>query len=429
MLDLGIVKPGKTIRIPINTFDSNDPQASATVTALVAGDVEIYKDGSTTQRASDAGYTVTVDFDTTTGVQLIAIDLADNTTAGFYSSGSEYIVVVGPFTLDAATINAAVARFEIGMPDADLNTTIATLASQTSFTLTAGPAENDALNGCVMYAHDVASSVQGGYAVVSDYVGSTRTVTLTAGPTFTMAATDNVHFYPPSNINWVQATSQTANDNGADINLILADTNELQTNQGNWLTATGFATSAALATAQTDLDTLTGADGVTLASSQPNSLTFADITFSVTGATDNITFNGSGSGDVFAYTRGGTSNLFDAAYSTALQAEVNAACDTALTDYDAATGAEVAALNDISAADVNAQMLDVLQTDTFAELASVPAATSSLKDKITFLFMLARNQVEQTATTQTLRADDTTTAVATASVSDDATTATKGEFS
>ncbi|WP_455387615.1 hypothetical protein [Petrachloros mirabilis] len=36
------------------------------------------------------------------------------------------------------------------------------------------------------------------------------------------------------------------------------------------LTATGFATSAALATAQADLDTLTGADGVTLATAQAN---------------------------------------------------------------------------------------------------------------------------------------------------------------
>lgn len=37
-----------------------------------------------------------------------------------------------------------------------------------------------------------------------------------------------------------------------------------------WITATGFATSAALATAQADLDILTGSDGVTLATSQPN---------------------------------------------------------------------------------------------------------------------------------------------------------------
>ncbi|RKY09839.1 MAG: hypothetical protein DRP56_02050 [Planctomycetota bacterium] len=45
----------------------------------------------------------------------------------------------------------------------------------------------------------------------------------------------------------VSGTAQTANDNGADINAILADTDELQTNQGNWLTATGFSTHNAAA--------------------------------------------------------------------------------------------------------------------------------------------------------------------------------------
>jgi hypothetical protein len=57
---------------------------------------------------------------------------------------------------------------------------------------------------------------------------------------------------------------------GANVDLILSDTDELQTNQGNWLTATGFATAAALATAQADLDTITETDGVTLATAQGN---------------------------------------------------------------------------------------------------------------------------------------------------------------
>lgn len=78
---------------------------------------------------------------------------------------------------------------------------------------------------------------------------------------------------------------------------------------------------------------------------------------------------------------------------------------------------------------VNAELLDVLTTDTFAELAAVPAATSSLKDKLTYLFMMARNKVTQTATTRLLKADDGTTTVATETVSDDGTTFTKGEAS
>jgi len=78
-------------------------------------------------------------------------------------------------------------------------------------------------------------------------------------------------------------------------------------------------------------------------------------------------------------------------------------------------------------AQVNAEVVDVLSVDTFAELSAPPAATSSLKDKITWLFMYARNKVTQTATTRTLYRDDTTTVAGTSGTSDNGTTFTKGE--
>lgn len=201
MLDLGTVRPGTTLYIPFNTFDSNDPSASVTLTGLATTDIEIYKDGSTTQRASDNGYSLLdtdgIDFDAITGIHGISINLADNSTAGFYAAGSQYWVVIASVTVDAATINFIAATFRIGYPDAIINTTIATLASQTSFTLTSGPAEDDALNGMSVIIHDVASAVQLGHAVISDYTGSTKTVTLAAGTTFTAAATDNISIMRP----------------------------------------------------------------------------------------------------------------------------------------------------------------------------------------------------------------------------------------
>jgi len=60
------------------------------------------------------------------------------------------------------------------------------------------------------------------------------------------------------NTTHVSGTAQTANDNGADINAILVDTDDLQGNQGDWLTATGFATSGALTTHDGKLDTVDG---------------------------------------------------------------------------------------------------------------------------------------------------------------------------
>lgn len=86
-------------------------------------------------------------------------------------------------------------------------------------------------------------------------------------------------------------------------------------------------------------------------------------------------------------------------------------------------------LSTLTAANVNAEVLDVLSVDTFAELASPPAATSSLKDKLIWLFMYCRNKVTQTATQRKVYADDTVTVVGTETVSDDGTTFTKGEAS
>lgn len=211
--DLGIVAPGTTLYIPFHTFDSNDPSASVTLTGLATTDIEIFKDGSTTQRASDAGYALLdtdgIDFDGITGIHGLSINLADNTTAGFYAAGSQYWVVISSVTVDAATVNFVLGTFRIGYPTALLNTTIATLASQTSFTLTAGPAEDDALNGWTAIIHDAASAVQCGLGVVADYTGSTRTVTLTSGVTFTAAAGDNISFFPPANAAWGGAVAYT----------------------------------------------------------------------------------------------------------------------------------------------------------------------------------------------------------------------------
>jgi hypothetical protein len=97
----------------------------------------------------------------------------------------------------------------------------------------------------------------------------------------------------------------------------------------------------------------------------------------------------------------------------------------------ASVTAAVSVTGDLSAtmkASVNAEVLDVLVTDTFAEPSAPPAATASLKDKIAWNALLARNKVEQTATTQTAYADNGSTVVGTATVSDDGTTATRGEF-
>lgn len=248
LIDLQTIKPGTALRIPFSTFDKDDG-STITMTSFAVADILIYKDGSTTERASTSGFTATTDFDAKTGKHILIIDLADNTTADFFAAGSEYLVGIDAVTVDAVTVGGWVARFRIGYAGAILDTTIATLASQTSFTLTVGPAEDDALNGMWCMLHDTASAVQAGWAIVLDYTGATKTVTLAAGTTFTVAAKDNISIMGPSPLQPVTA-GRTLDVTAANkVNgVVLVDTATTITNlpaiTAGWLTAAGIASDA-----------------------------------------------------------------------------------------------------------------------------------------------------------------------------------------
>lgn len=78
-------------------------------------------------------------------------------------------------------------------PDILQTTTIATLASQTSFTLTAGSADDDAYNGALAIITDQSTSTQKAVGTVSDYTGASKTITLDSDPgIFTMAVGDSI---------------------------------------------------------------------------------------------------------------------------------------------------------------------------------------------------------------------------------------------
>lgn len=112
---LGDFPVNAMVYVPFHSFDSNG--ASVTITGLAVTDIEIYKDGSTTQRASDNGYTLLdtdgIDFDGITGIHGFSIDLSDNSDPGFYAAGHEYMVVVSSITVDAQTVNFIAATFSI----------------------------------------------------------------------------------------------------------------------------------------------------------------------------------------------------------------------------------------------------------------------------------------------------------------------------
>ncbi len=89
-----------------------------------------------------------------------------------------------------------------------VDTTIATLASQTSFTLTAGSADNDAYNNCTIVVEDVSTATQKAIGMVLAYVGATKTVTLKEALAFTIATTDKIYILAENSLKSTVANRQ-----------------------------------------------------------------------------------------------------------------------------------------------------------------------------------------------------------------------------
>ena len=106
---LGDFAEDATVYMPFNSFTSDDPSASSTITNLADGDIKVHKDGSTTQITTD-GATVAINFDSITGNHLITIDTSAHSD---YATGSDYLVRIEGTTVDGATVNAFIGSFSI----------------------------------------------------------------------------------------------------------------------------------------------------------------------------------------------------------------------------------------------------------------------------------------------------------------------------
>lgn len=97
------------------------------------------------------------------------------------AAGSVYVLIPGGKTA------------AVDSPQTAVVTTIATLASQTSFTLTDGSADNNAYVNMRCLITDAANTFQIAMGYISAYTGTTKTVTLRSDPAiFTMAVGDQV---------------------------------------------------------------------------------------------------------------------------------------------------------------------------------------------------------------------------------------------
>ena len=101
----------ENVYIPFNTFSSDDPAASVTITDFAAGDVYIHKNGV---EGTPTGITVSLNVGTVNGNHLVTIDLTDTNDAGFYANGARYQVRIEGVTVDGGTLNSWIGAFSIG---------------------------------------------------------------------------------------------------------------------------------------------------------------------------------------------------------------------------------------------------------------------------------------------------------------------------
>jgi hypothetical protein len=260
---------GETIDIK---FCTTEPDTGAPATLSGTPVVSAYVGNSTTQIT--AGITLSVDFDGVTGLNNVRVVA---TTGNGYADGTDVSLVITTGTVDGnSAVGYVIENFTIGRSAGNtavkpvaratylVDTTIASLSSQTSFTLTAGSADNDAYNGMAFIFTDASTAVQKGVAFCSDYVGSTRTVTLEAAPGFTIATSDLVTVVPagsstsaPLAANVTQVAGAAVNTSSAQLGVNVV--NAAGTAWGSGAITAGAIASNALTSAKFASDAITAA--------------------------------------------------------------------------------------------------------------------------------------------------------------------------
>jgi len=97
----------------VRYFFGTNASTGASVNRTTAGAIRVYKNTSVNERTSVAGITDTSGFDSVTGLNGLSIDLSNNTDAGFYAAGNDYVVVLVGAVIDTQTVNVPLFQFSI----------------------------------------------------------------------------------------------------------------------------------------------------------------------------------------------------------------------------------------------------------------------------------------------------------------------------
>lgn len=418
-----------------NTFDSNDPSASVTVTDLVDADIFVYKDGSVTDLGTD-GATVVVNFDSRTGLHKITIDTSVHAD---YATGSDYLVSVVGITVDGATLNVGLFTFSIQnrYSAGALRPTTAGRTLDVTATGAAGidwgnvenPTTVVDLSGTDIQLCDTVTTLTGHTAQTGDNyarLGAPAGASVSADIAAIEAQTDDIGVAGagltaiPWNSAWDAEVQSEVDDalvaQRLDHLVAVADADDVVNNSiiakmvssaatADW---SGFVNTTD--SLQAVRDHIGDGTNLTEAGGTGDHLTAINLPNQTMDIIGNITGNLSGSvGSV-----------------TGAVGSVTGAVGSVAGNVDGNVTGSVGSNLELGPAEVNAEVVDVLTVDTIAEPTGVPAATATLATKIGYLYMALRNKVTVTATKKTFF-DDGDAAEWEKDLSDDATTYTESE--
>lgn len=472
MYYVGDVAVNSTVRIMWNS----NAVAGESITRATNGSIRIYKNNSTTERTSALGITDSEDFDLLTGIHHVNIDLSDNTDAGFYAAGNDYFVVLQGATIDGKVINAVLAQFSIENRSALRPTT----AGRTLDVSAGGEAGVDWAN-----VGTPGSTVSLSATTIATVTTTTTATNLTNLPTIpanwlTAAGTASDFGTEIATAIWTDTTAGdftvalsigksimngVALGTGLTINAYTGNT--VQTGDsfsrigvaGAGLTDLGGFSTTAKAQIQTEaedaivihrLDELLNADSDIDGLAPPTvGSVFHELMSKTAGS---FTFDQTTDSNEAIRDRGDAAWITATGFSTHTAADVWTSATRTLTAatnitstggttvpqtgdsfarLGAPAGASIAAdvATRATPAQVNTEVLDVLNVDTFAQPGQeAPAATTTLQKMLAYLYKAWRNKKTQTATTRSLFADDAVTVDQKATDSDDGVTFTKQEL-
>lgn len=413
VLNLGDVAAGSTLYVPFATY--NAAGASVTITGLATTDIEIYKNGSATQRSSDAGYALLdtdgIDFDGITGIHGFSVDLSDNTDAGFYAAGSVYWLVVSAITVDSQTVNF-VYYFTIDKA----NVLRPTTAGRTLDVASTGEAGIDLDN--ILFSGNGPLPAFGVIDRGTAQAADATTITLRAG--FSTAAANMVgkSVWVYSSTNGLHATGLATAYNNTTKVLTVGGLGEAPTGTVLYVVfATANGSTAVIADAVWDEDTT----GHTTSGTFGEQLkTDVDAILVDTGTTlDGRIPAALVSGRIDASVGAMAANTMTAA---AAAADLTTELQSGL-----ATQASVDTIDNFLDTEI-AAILALLDDPRTEPGQGAPPVNPDAMTKLDWIYKFLRNKITQTATQFSVYADDATTVDHKATVSSDGTTLTRGEI-